>query len=222
MDWETHARRLAADTVRPESRWYEPLATTPRHLLVPRWWDNEGGRWALRDGESDPEAWARAAYTDRALVTQVGPLHADHAEPETVTEGRPTSSSTLPGLVVTMYRHAMITDNSHVLVTTGTGYGTALACRRLGAELVTSVDVDAHLVTTARQRLQALGLRPHLAVCDITGPLPGEYDGSCPPCPCGPSRPPGWRPCARAGAWSPRSPEPGSSSPRTRPTTAAR
>ncbi|MBK6015803.1 protein-L-isoaspartate(D-aspartate) O-methyltransferase [Streptomyces sp. MBT53] len=176
MDWETHARRLAADTVRPESRWYAPLATTPRHLLVPRWWENDGGRWVLRDGETDPEAWMRAAYADRTLVTRVGPLHADHAEPGTIAEGQPTSSSTLPGLVVSMYRHAMIADGSRVLVTTGTGYGTALVCRRLGDELVTSVDVDPNLVTTATQRLDAIGLHPHTAVCDITGPLPGEYD----------------------------------------------
>lgn len=37
MDWESAARRLAAKTViRPESRWYQALATTPRHLFVPR------------------------------------------------------------------------------------------------------------------------------------------------------------------------------------------
>lgn len=51
-----------------------------------------------------------------------------------VTDGKPTSSSTLPGLVVTMYRHAVIADDSRVLVTTGTGHGTALLCRRLGDE----------------------------------------------------------------------------------------
>ncbi|WP_435852806.1 hypothetical protein [Streptomyces mirabilis] len=33
-----------------------------------------------------------------------------------------------------MYRHAVIADDSRVLVTTGTGHGTALLCRRLGDE----------------------------------------------------------------------------------------
>lgn len=177
MDWETHARRLAADTVRPESRWRGPLATVPRHVFVPRWWANDGGRWRLRDGAADVDAWMQAAYADRTLVTRVGPLHADDAEPDTeITTGYPTSSSTLPGLVVTMYRHAVIDDASDVLVTTGTGYGTALACRRLGDERVTSIDVDPALVGRARERLAAVGLNPHTAVCDITGPLPGEYD----------------------------------------------
>lgn len=34
MDWEVHARRLADEAVRRESRWHEPLATVPRHNRV--------------------------------------------------------------------------------------------------------------------------------------------------------------------------------------------
>lgn len=75
-----------------------------------------------------------------------------------------------------MYRHAVIDDESDVLVTTGTGYGTALACRRLGDKRVTSIDVDAALVEKASDRLASVGLTPQTAVCDITGPLPGQYD----------------------------------------------
>ncbi|WP_409469712.1 protein-L-isoaspartate(D-aspartate) O-methyltransferase [Streptomyces sp. HC307] len=177
MDWEMHARRLAAEVVRPESRWYEPLAATPRHVFVPRWWARGSEAWELRDGPADPEAWMQATYANRTLVTRIGPQHADHAElGANIATGQPTSSSTLPGLVVTMYRHAVIADDSRVLVTTGTGYGTALLCRRLGAELVTSVDVDPHLVKTAGERLNSIGLHPQTAVCDITGSLPGRYD----------------------------------------------
>lgn len=73
MDWETHARRMAADVVRPESRWYEPLGNTPRHLFVPRWWARGAEAWELRDGPSDPEAWMRAVYANKTLVTRVGP-----------------------------------------------------------------------------------------------------------------------------------------------------
>ncbi|WP_405759407.1 protein-L-isoaspartate(D-aspartate) O-methyltransferase [Streptomyces sp. NBC_01420] len=176
MDWETHARRLADEVVRPESRWYGPLATTPRHLFVPHWWHSGERGWELRDGQADAERWAEAAYADRTLVTRVGALHADDAEPGTVAQGFPTSSSTLPGLVVAMYRHAMLTDDCRVLVTTGSGYGTALMCRRLGDSRVTSVDVDPQLVKLAGDRLDGMGLHPRLEVADITGPLPGEYD----------------------------------------------
>ncbi|PJJ02487.1 protein-L-isoaspartate O-methyltransferase [Streptomyces sp. 2333.5] len=176
MDWKKHAERLAAETVHPSSRWAACLAATPRHVFVPRWWMRGEEGWELCDGPADERAWREAAYSNRTLVTRVGPLHADDAEPGTVPEGLPTSSSTLPSLVIDMYRHAMLTDECDVLVTTGTGYGTALACRRLGDKHVTSIDVDPVLVKSAGDRLESIGLHPQMAVCDITDPLPGTYD----------------------------------------------
>lgn len=177
MRWLPRARRLAHEVVRPESRWHSAVATVPRHHFVPRWWDSAEGMWALRVGADDPDAWLEAAYSDQTLVTRVDACHADNAGPGDVLDrGTPTSSSTLPSLVVRMYRHAMISDDSHVLVTTGSGYGTALACARLGDSQVTSIDVDKHLVRLAEERLAALGERPYMRVCDITGPLPGQYD----------------------------------------------
>ncbi|MFJ3921634.1 methyltransferase domain-containing protein [Streptomyces sp. NPDC090022] len=187
MDWESAARRLAASTaIRPESRWYAPLATTPRHRFVPRWWardtEDDGKRvWVLRDGAADPEQWLRTAYSDSTLITRVGSHHADHADPGQSLVRRSdryqTSSSTLPSLVLLMYRSGCITDTSRVLVTTGSGYGTALACARLGDDQVTSVDVDPYLVSAARQRLADAGHHPRLQVCDLTKTLPdGSYD----------------------------------------------
>ncbi|MFF6903914.1 methyltransferase domain-containing protein [Streptomyces hydrogenans] len=180
MDWETPAQRLGEQVARPGSPWEAAVAETPRHLFVPRWYerDREAGGRVVRDGAADPDAWLAAAYSDTTLVTRVGDLHADHAEPGTVvTSGMSTSSSTEPGLVVGMYRHADFTDGCRTLVTTGTGYGTALACHRLGSDRVTSVDVDPYLVEAAADRLASIGFRPETAVCDLTqGPLPGEYD----------------------------------------------
>ncbi|MFD7552488.1 protein-L-isoaspartate O-methyltransferase [Streptomyces sp. NPDC059816] len=183
-DWKHHAARMADATVRHESRWHRPLATTPRHLFVPRWWtwtrSERDGRWAyeLHDGPSAPEAWMSSAYDKHStLTTRVGPNHADHATVGAVLpEMRPTSSSTLPQLVVEMYRHAFVTDTSRILVTCGSGYGTALACQRLGADRVTSVDVDPYLVQVARERLDIIGHRPRLEVCDVEGELPGHFD----------------------------------------------
>ncbi|MGW8374243.1 methyltransferase domain-containing protein [Streptomyces sp. ODS28] len=184
VDWRPHASRMADETVRSESRWHRPLTTVPRHLFVPRWWQweqqNSSGEWAysLRDGASDPEMWMRAAYDRyRSLTTRVGSQHADLAESGAVLpEDWPTSSSTLPHLMVLMYRHAFLTDDSRVLLTCGSGYGTALVCARLGAAQVTSVDVDPYLVQIARERLAEAGYRPRLEVCDLTGELPGEVD----------------------------------------------
>ncbi|MEU5159107.1 protein-L-isoaspartate(D-aspartate) O-methyltransferase [Streptomyces sp. NPDC020875] len=178
MDWEHHASRLADSFLRADSRWWYPVATTPRHHFVPRWFERADGGRVVRDGAGDPGAWLGTAYSDTTLVTRIGTVHADLAEPGTVVPyGRwATSSSTLPNLVVTMYRHAALTPTSSALVTTGTGYGTALACRVLGDDRVTSIDIDPYLVEAATGRLNDLGLRPRTAVRDITGELPGEFD----------------------------------------------
>ncbi|WP_101256332.1 methyltransferase domain-containing protein [Streptomyces barkulensis] len=179
MEWNKHADRLAAAVTHPVSRWRPAVASTPRHLFVPRWWQPAGdGSWELHDGPTDPTAWAAAAYSDTgSLVTRIGHLHADHATPADRPTGPPTSSSTHPSLVVRMLRHGMITDTSRLLIVgTGTGYSTALACSRLGHAHVTSIDVDDYLVKTARGRLATVGWTPDVAQVDATGPLPGTYD----------------------------------------------
>ena len=81
----------------------------------------------------------------------------------------------MPGLLVQMYRHAMIGDRMDVLdVGTGSGYGTALFAQELGDSHVTSVDVDAYLVKAAADRLCEAGMHPSVeTACDATGPLPG-------------------------------------------------
>lgn len=176
-NWERHAAWLAGQVTEPASRWRPLVTAIPRHEFVPRWWADSDG-WRLRDGPAMPvEDWLGGVYRDASLVTQVGTLHADHATQDDRPEGRPTSSSTMPSLVVTMYRYAMIGDDMDVLdIGTGSGYGTALLARRLGDEHVTSVDIDPYLVKAAEKRLDGLGLRPLVTVADAAGPLPGEYD----------------------------------------------
>jgi protein-L-isoaspartate O-methyltransferase len=177
MHWQPRAQGLAEQVTHAVSRWRAPLAATPRHLFVPRWWHATGNNWQLCDGPADVPRWLDAAYSDQTLVTRIGTLHADHAAPGQHAQGTPSSSSTLPSLAVQMYRHAHITDTMDVLdVGTGSGYGTALLCHRLGAEQVTSIDVDPYLTHATMQRLASLGLHPALITSDATGPLPGEYD----------------------------------------------
>lgn len=173
MDWRSHARRLADQVTDPVSRWYEPIASTPRHVFVPRWWHEH----TLRDGPADEQEWMRAAYSDQTLITRLGPLHADHADPDDHPPGMPTSSSTLPSLVVRMYRHARLFPGADILdVGTGSGYGCALLARRFGEDTVTSIDVDPYLTKAAAGRLEAIGLQPRVETVDATGPLPGTYD----------------------------------------------
>jgi protein-L-isoaspartate O-methyltransferase len=176
--WERHAEQLAAEVTDPVSRWRPLVASTPRHIFVPHWWqrDDPGG-WTVHDGHADEQQWIAAAYSDRSLVTRVGTAHADEAAPGDHPAGRPTSSSTQPGLVVQMYQHAAITGTEDILdVGTGSGYGCALLARRAGDQHVTSVDVDEYQVRAAVARLASAGLHPGVTVCDATGPLPGSYD----------------------------------------------
>jgi protein-L-isoaspartate O-methyltransferase len=181
MTWQSSAAQLAAEVTSAGSRWREPVMSTPRHLFVPRWWDTptgaDFGHWEVHDGPSDTGNWFAAAYSDQTLITQVAGHHADHAHPGDILSGRPTSSSTLPSLVVRMLRHGEIYDGARVLdVATGSGYSAALVSRLLGDDQVTSIDVDPYLVEAATARLDAIGLHPKVIACDATGPLPGEFD----------------------------------------------
>ncbi|GHA93245.1 methyltransferase domain-containing protein [Streptomyces termitum] len=178
MDWQTKAAALASRVTDPDSRWLAPVAHTPRHELVPRWWARDpAGRWALMDGPSEPEDWRQYAYMDRSLVTRVGTLHADHAEPDDHPEGQPTSSATLPSLVVRMLRHARVGEGLPLLdLGTGAGGLTAYACHRLGGAHVTSLDVDPYLVSAAGDRLARLGHHPRMVTADATKHVPGTYE----------------------------------------------
>jgi protein-L-isoaspartate O-methyltransferase len=177
MDWQPHARALADTVAHPVSRWHPLLLTVPRHEFVPAWWERAHGAWTAQHGAEDPDTWLENAYQNTTLVTRVGPHRAESAQPGQSAAGRPTSSSTLPGLLVQMNRHAMLGEGMDVLdAGTGTGYGTALLCARLGDGHVTSIDVDPDLTAIATERLAAAGYQPHIEACDAAGSLPGTYD----------------------------------------------
>ncbi|MEU6964172.1 methyltransferase domain-containing protein [Streptomyces chrestomyceticus] len=178
MTWQSAAARLAAEVTDPDSRWRAPVASVRRHELIPRWWERSPeGAWDLKDGAADPLAWEQSAYANRSKITRVGPLHADHAEAGETPEGGPTSSATLPSLVVQMFRHGRLHDGMDILdVGTGSGYSTALLAHRFGSSRVTSDDVDPYLTGAAAERLGRMGLHPAIATVDATGPLPGRFD----------------------------------------------
>lgn len=177
MDWERHAESLANAVTLPASRWRHTIAITPRHEFVPHWWESTDGGWVARDGSADEEAWARMAYSDRSLVTEVAGLHADHAQPGTETRGRSTSSSTLPSLVARMYDYTHALHGMDILdVGTGSGYGAALLATQFGDERVTTIDVDPYITKAAEERLGALGIRPTVVTADAADELPDTYD----------------------------------------------
>lgn len=179
-DWTDAARKLAEDVTATAPEWHDSVSSTPRHQLVPRWWepipDSYPFAWGLRTAQQD-YPWAEV-YADETLVTRVGSLHADRADPSDRPTGLPTSSSTLPGLIVRMLHLLNPNEHDHVLdVGTGSGYSAALLAHHLGDKQVTSIDVDPYLVDAARERLAAFGRTPHLEVADATGSLPDtDYD----------------------------------------------
>ncbi len=147
--WQTRAAALAADISDPGTGWHDAVRSVPRHVLVPRWFarSRDGEAWKVLDGPSDEPAWLDAAYDSRmTLVTRIGAVHADHADPGARYGGRPASSATLPGLVLDMYRRARLVDGTSILdVGTGSGYGTALLALIFGADQITSIDVAPRL-----------------------------------------------------------------------------
>ncbi|MGW8847793.1 methyltransferase domain-containing protein [Streptomyces xiamenensis] len=177
MNWRPAADQLARAVTHPGSRWRAAVAAVPRHEFVPYWWTQEDHGISLHDGPADPEHWRDSTYSNRSLVTSVGGHHADNASADDSPTGRPTSSATLPSLLLQMYRHARIGPHDCVLdVGTGSGYGTALLAQRLGDNRVSSIDIDPYLVETARERLASIDRYPLVEVADATGPIPGVYD----------------------------------------------
>ncbi|WP_427885794.1 ATP-grasp peptide maturase system methyltransferase [Kribbella sp. GL6] len=105
-------------------------------------------------------------YQDETWVTQL-----DRAITPERTQlpvaGVPTSSSTMPGLVVRMLEELQVDDTAKVLeIGTGTGYSTALLSERLGGDLVTSVEYDSVVAARAANALRAAGYAPDLVVGD--------------------------------------------------------
>ncbi|MEW2129815.1 protein-L-isoaspartate(D-aspartate) O-methyltransferase [Streptomyces sp. NPDC005435] len=177
VDWKPYAANLAAEAAHPSSHWWAPVTETPRHVFVPRWFVPGGGGWTTVDGPADEETWVKAVYSDTTLVTRVGPTHADHIPGGHVTTGHPTSSSTLPGLVVSMLEHGRVTPGNRLLdLATGSGYSAALACHLIGDERVTTMDIDPYLTEAAADRLDHIGRHPEVRTGDATGELPGVFD----------------------------------------------
>ncbi|SFC12186.1 methyltransferase domain-containing protein [Streptomyces aidingensis] len=146
------------------SRLAEAFLNTPRHPFVPVFYRREADQFIpWRSSNGDASAWLAQVYADDSLITEVDGVHAEEAGPSAVV-GVPTSSSTAPSLMADMLDALDLREGTRVLeVGTGTGYNAALLCHLAGAENVTTVDHSAGLTSAAQERLNALGLHPHVA-----------------------------------------------------------
>ncbi|WP_329133902.1 methyltransferase domain-containing protein [Streptomyces sp. NBC_01476] len=137
-----------------DSPWRAAFAAVPRHTFTPEFFDqDQRGQWR-RVTRSD-DGYLRTVYSDTALMTQLD------------SNGVPTSSSSEPGLMLAMLDALDAHPGDNVFeLGTGTGYNAALLAHRLGAENVTSVDVDPELVALATRRLAEVGCQPFVHAGD--------------------------------------------------------
>jgi len=151
--------------------WRQAVESVPREVFIGnriyRQTGQAGGAsWepTIR-AEVGPTDWLALAYQDETLVTQIAGHDQDPRSGPV--EGAPSSSSTLPSLVVRMLEDLDVHDGNTVLeIGTGTGYSTALMCERLGDANVTSIEVDPDVAARARTALAIAGYRPALVCGD--------------------------------------------------------
>ena len=167
------------------TEWRRALESVPREVFLAQFFrqssaSDGSSRWQpVVAVDPNPDDRLAEIYSDESLVTQLDGA----VRPEDVagpTSGVPTSSATMPSLVMRMWENLLVEDDSLVAeVGTGTGYSTALACERLGSDRVTSIDVDPTVISRAREALASAGYHPMLETADGLDGLPKPPDAGC-------------------------------------------
>ncbi|MGH3907501.1 MAG: ATP-grasp peptide maturase system methyltransferase [Pseudonocardiaceae bacterium] len=168
IEWTGTARRLAEELTRSgelrSPHWRDAICAVPRHELVPHFYSqNEDATWLRVDSDTTgPDRWLDTVYSDTTLITALADAPHDWGTGQVA-----VSSSTMPGLMISMLEALHVRDGDRVLeIGTGTGYNAALLSHRVGSGNVFSIDMDPELVELARQRLAALGYTPTLITRD--------------------------------------------------------
>ncbi|MEV5983560.1 ATP-grasp peptide maturase system methyltransferase [Streptomyces sp. NPDC052051] len=174
---DTLTDSLTEDGTLTEAEWRSAARAVPRELFTGSYFRPVAGTAPTRyrpvhEGES---GWLEGVYSDETLITQLdGRIRPDDVTEGTVT-GSPSSSSTLPSLVLRMWQRLGVEAGHRVLeIGTGTGYSTALGAHRLGDADVTSIEYDPVVGRAAATALAAAGFVPRLIIGDG---LRGDPDG---------------------------------------------
>ncbi|MGW7412946.1 methyltransferase domain-containing protein [Streptomyces sp. NPDC054863] len=141
--------------------WESAYWAVPRHCFLP------ATVWAGDDlvecsRGTAPETWLRHAYADTSVVTQINDGQEAGADDRWA-----SCSASAPSIVFRMLDMLDVRPGQKVLeIGTGTGWNAGLLAHRLGADLVTTVEVDPVLSAQAARRLHGLGLEPQLICGD--------------------------------------------------------
>lgn len=157
--------------------WRGPFDKVARHLFVPDTvWVQDGDRLVPVERADDEAAWLELCYANDFVVTQVD--DGVPAGPGRV--GREiTSSASRPDVVARMLAALEVEPGMAVLeIGTGTGWNAALLAERLGADRVTSVEVDPAVADRARRVLWDTGYQLTVAAGDgaLGYPESGPFD----------------------------------------------
>lgn len=131
-----------------------------RRDFVPFFYDQVGGREWKKVGDLGK------IYQDQALTTKLDK------------EECPISSSTQPSIMASMVEALEVHCGLDTLeIGTGTGYNAAILARLVGENgKVTTVDIDAELVSLARKRLKPYANVQVLEANGLVGGIKKEYD----------------------------------------------
>ena len=157
----TDASVLVAE-LKVTSQWRAAFGSVLRHIFLPSksWVPDEHDDMIPIDRDQDIERWMGLAYSDIYFVTQV-----DDGVTSWPDDGKASSSSSMPSVMLTMLDALDVEDRMRVLeIGTGTGYNAALLSHRLGADRVTTVEVDPGVAATAASSLRIAG-HPVTVVC---------------------------------------------------------
>lgn len=168
---------LIEDAPLMEPEWRSAAGAVPRELFTGSYFRPVAGTvpTSYRPVREGDPGWLEGVYSDETLITQLdGRIRPADVTEEAVT-GSPSSSSTLPSLVLRMWQRLGVETGHRVLeIGTGTGYSTALGAHRLGDASLTSVEYDPVVGGAASAALKAAGFAPRLIIGDG---LRGDPDG---------------------------------------------
>lgn len=174
MDERCADELVASGDLAPD--WRPSFLAVPRQQFIPEviWHEVDDVVRPVRRAD-DPDLWLALASGEESVITQVddgcpvGPGDAGDL---------PTSSASMPKVVAAMLKHLDVHGGERVCeIGTGTGWNAALLAHRLGAQRVTTIEIDPEVATHARKALSDAGFG---GVITITGDGSAGYPPQAP------------------------------------------